>query len=157
VAHFQALGDTLSVNIPNLLLKPKSHPYPMTVEADVYPEAWLAYGVGNYPVISLCQDWDSSLQIEDGKWDSPAGPMAEAGQITVLSSQQVTGLMSLNAWHKLKLTLDATGQVTCWIDGAVAASCSALNMNYGRTTPWTLTLGNFNGDIDEVRISNTVR
>jgi hypothetical protein len=157
VAHFEALGDTLSVNIPNSLLKPKAHPSPVTLEAYIYPEAWLAYGVGNYPVISLYQDWDSSLQIQDGKWDSPAGPMAEAGQITILSSRQWNGLMTLNSWHKLKLTMDDTGQVDCWIDGALASSCSTLNMDFGRTTPWTFTLGNFDGDIDEVRISNVVR
>jgi hypothetical protein len=29
--------------------------------------------------------------------------------------------------------------------------------NYGRTSNWTLHLGDFNGDLDEVRISNIVR
>jgi hypothetical protein len=29
--------------------------------------------------------------------------------------------------------------------------------NYGRTSPWKLHLGDFDGDIDEVRISNVVR
>jgi hypothetical protein len=157
VARFQALGDTLSVNIPASLVLPKKGPSPVTLEAYVYPRAYLAYSVGNYPVISLYQDWDISLQIEDGKWNSPPVPALDAGQNTILSSQQWNSLMTPNAWHKLKITLDAAGEVTCWIDGAQAAAASAANMDYKRTTPWVLTLGNFNGDIAEVRISNIVR
>ena len=157
VARFQALGDTLSVAIPDSLLMPGKRCSPITLEAYVYPRGYLAYGVGNYPVISLFQAWDTSLEIVDGKWTSPAAPMLEAGEDTILSSQQWNSLMTLNAWHQLKITLDARGAVTCWIDGVEAATGSAANMYYGRATPWVFTLGNFNGDIDEVRISNIVR
>jgi hypothetical protein len=157
VARFQALGETLSVNIRDALLSPRKHASPMSIEAYVYPRAWLAYGVGNYPVIGLYQDWDSSLQVEDGKWNCPAAPTVGAGENTILSSEQWNSLMTLNAWHKLKVTLDANGQVACWIDGEQAATGSALDMNFGLRTPWTLTLGNFSGDIAEVRISDIVR
>jgi hypothetical protein len=157
VARFQALGDTLSVTIPDALLMPGKHVSPMTLEAYVYPRHYLAYGVGNYPVASLYQNWDTSLQIVDGKWTNPAAPTVQAGQNTILSSQQWNSLMTPNAWHKVKITLDATSQVTCWIDGVEAATGSAPNMNSGRATPWILTLGNFDGDIAEVRVSNIVR
>jgi hypothetical protein len=157
VASFQALGDTLSVNIPDCLVMPGKHPSPFTLESYIYPRAYLAYSVGNYPIISLYQDWDISLQIEDGKWTIPAAPTVGAGQNTILSSQQWNSLVTLNAWHSLKITLDGQGQVTCWIDGVEAATASAANMDFGRRTPWTFTLGNFDGDIGEVRISNIVR
>jgi hypothetical protein len=157
VARFQALGDALRVDIPNELVKPHEKPAPVTVEAYVYPRGYVAYGVGNYPVVSLAQDWDSSLQVEDGKWNSPAGPSVLAGPDTVLSSQQWASLMTPNVWHYVKITLDAKGQVSCWIDGTEAATGLAPDMNYKRKAPWSLTLGNFNGDIDEVRISDVVR
>ena len=157
VARFQALGDTLSVNIQSSRLLPSKHASPITFESYIYPRAYLAYGMDNYPVISLYQDWDISLQLEDGKWNMPAAPSLEAGQNTILSSWQWNGMVSLNAWHKLKITLNAQGQVTCWIDGILAATASAANMDYGRTIPWVFTLGNFDGDVGEVRISNIVR
>ena len=157
VACFQALGDSLSVQIPNPLLKPRDHPSPITIEAYIYPRAYLAYGFGNYPVVSLYQDWDASLQVEDAKWALPQAPDVTAGQATILSSKQWDGAVSLNSWHKLKITLNTKGQVNSWIDGVLVATGSAATMNYARTTPWTLTLGNFNGDIDEVRVSNIVR
>ncbi len=157
VARFQALGDTLSVPIRDGLVMPGKHGAPLTIEAYVYPRAYLAYGVGNYPVISLYQDWDSCLQVEDGKWNNPTGPTVGAANSTILSSQQWASLMSLNAWHKLKVTFDAKGVVTCWIDGAQAGAATPVGMNYNRATPWTFTLGNFNGDIAEVRISKVVR
>ena len=157
VARFQALGDTLSVNIQSSRLLPGRHASPITFESYIYPRAYLAYGMDNYPVISLYQDWDISLQLEDGKWNMPAALSLEAGQNTIVSSWQWNGMVSLNAWHKLKITLDAQGQVTCWIDGILAATASAANMDYGRTIPWVFTLGNFDGDVGEVRISNIVR
>ena len=157
VASFQAIGDTLSVKIPNSLLKPGKVPPQMTLEAYVYPTRYLAYGAGNYPVISLYQDWDSSLQLAQAKWSLPAAPSVTAGQATVLSSKQWSGLVSLNTWHHLMLTLNGKGQVSIWIDGVKVAAGPATGMNYARTTPWTLTLGNFAGDIDEVRVSNIAR
>ncbi len=62
----------------------------------------------------------------------------------------------MNSWHALKLTLDPTGTVSCYVDGVLVSSC-APKLYYARANPWTLTLGNFSGDIDEVRISNVVR
>jgi len=157
VANFQALGDTLSIQIPNSLLKPGKHPSPITIEASIYPRGYLAYGVENYPIVSLYQNWDSSLQLEDEKWGVPASPAVIAGQDTILSTRQWSDLVCPNAWHRLKITLSASGQVSTWIDGTEVASESAANMNFARMTPWTLTLGNFNGDIAEVRVSNIVR
>jgi hypothetical protein len=157
VANFQGLGDTLSVSIPNSLLKPGKSASPITIEAFIYPRAYLAYGAGNYPVVSLSQAWDSSLQLYDAKWNMPAGPSVVAGQNTILTSQQWSDSVSLNAWHYLKITRNTAGNVAVWIDGVETASGSATNMNCARTTPWMLTLGNFNGDIDEVRVSNIVR
>jgi hypothetical protein len=156
-ARFQALGDNLTVNINDSLILPANGPSPLTLEAYIYPRGYLAYGVGNYPVIGLAENWDASLELDDAKWNVPETPMVVAGSNTLVSSQQWEDLVTPNSWHYLKITLSAAGQVTCWIDGQQAATASGANLNFKRTTPWTFTLGNFDGDIDEVRISNVVR
>ena len=62
-------------------------------------------------------------------------------------------LMTLNTWHKLKVTFDSTGTTTVYIDGNTPFTSTAAP-NYGRVTDWILTIGNFDGDVDEVRISH---
>ena len=59
-------------------------------------------------------------------------------------------------WHHLRVTLDATGRVEARIDDVPAGTARAA-MNHTRTHPWQINMGNFDGDMDEVRISNTVR
>ncbi len=157
VARFHAIGDTLSVQIPDAVIMPGSTPSPVTFECHFYPRAYKAYSVANQNVISLFQNYDTSLVVQDGKWNSPAVPAVLAGALTPLTAAQWNSLVTLNTWHKLKLTLDATGQFTVYIDGVQAATTSAAGMNFKRTTPWTLSLGNFDGDVDEVRVSNIVR
>ncbi|HEX4085297.1 MAG TPA: glycoside hydrolase family 9 protein [Chthoniobacteraceae bacterium] len=156
-AGFQALGDALTVNIPDALVMPGRKASPLSIEAYIYPRGYLAYGVGNYPVVGLSQQWDSSLEVEDGKWNSPACPAAGAGQSPILTSQQWCNATTLNTWHQLKLTFAKSGNAACWIDGVQVGAVSGVKLNYQRGTPWTFTLGNFNGDIAEVRVSNIVR
>src|SRR5205823_4109713 len=57
-------------------------------------------------------------------------------------------------WHQLKVTFDTNGITRAYIDGALRGSTNGPPA-YGAGN-WTLTLGHFDGDIDEVRISNTV-
>ena len=61
-----------------------------------------------------------------------------------------------NTWHKLQMMLAPNGIVRCWFDGRLISSAS-VQLNYGRSNAWILTLGNVDADIDEVRISDVVR
>jgi hypothetical protein len=74
----------------------------------------------------------------------------------MLSATDWNQLVTLNTWHAIKITLAANGTSQLYIDGTLAGS-SNVSPNYGRTSNWTLHLGDFNGDLDEVRISNVVR
>jgi hypothetical protein len=51
----------------------------------------------------------------------------------------------------LKVTFDSTGTTTVFVDDRPFTSTAAPNM--GRVNDWILTIGNFDGDVDEVRIS----
>jgi hypothetical protein len=151
VARFSKIGDTLSVEIPDALILPSSST-PITIEARIYPRAFLGYGVDNLPIISLHQDWDAHLQLEDSKWGtSPKGPRLFANGGTLANAQQWADAVALNQWHLLQISYDGAGTVSSWIDGA-PLSAITVAPNADRNRHWTLTLGNFDGDIDELHI-----
>jgi hypothetical protein len=156
VARFSGLGDTLTVSIPDSGLMPGKAASALTLEARIYPRAYKAYSVADYPVVSLTQWWDTSLQLIDGKWNNPSVPTVNAGGTTVVSAAQWNASVSLRTWHKLQMTLSTAGTVSCWVDGKLISS-AAVGLNYGRSNDWVLTLGNADADVDEVRISNAGR
>ena len=157
VARFHNLGDTLSMTMHDSVVMPGKTALPLTVEARIFPRAYKAYGVNNYDIISLVQNYDTEIELRDGKWNSPAGPcLFVPGSTTVVSSAQWNSAISFNGWHSLKIVFDPAGSSRCYIDGNLISNNPAT-FNYTRSNDWTLTLGNFDGDIDEVRISNVVR
>jgi hypothetical protein len=92
---------------------------------------------------------------------TPNTPMVYANPAVMLDNWQWNQMVTLNAWHKLTITYDPAGipAITrVYIEGVqTPRACSTSAPIYDPNTPWTLTLGNFDGDIDEVRISNTIR
>lgn len=157
VARFTGLNDTFSATIPDSLILPGSNSLtPLTIEAWIYPRAYKALAVGSYPVVSLFQHGDTSLQLEDGKWNSPPVPLVRTGATVITTPAIWAANAKLGTWQHLRMTLDATGLVTTYLNG-IAISSSMTTMAPGRTTPWTLSIGNFVGDIDEVRVSRVAR
>ena len=156
VARFGGLGDTLTVQIPDSRIQPGSVKSQFSFEAHIYPRAFKAYGVSNFPVLSLYQWWDSSFQIIDGKWNVPHAPTVSIGAYNLISSAQWASLVTPQTWHKIKMTYDKAGLFRLWIDDVMVVNNPSVLLA-GRSNDWTLTLGNFDGDIDEVRISNIVR
>ncbi len=158
VMRFSAVGDFLTVSIPDSALLPGSAAAaPLSVEAWFYPRAWKGYGVGNSQIVSLFQNYDSLLELKDGIWNSPKSPTVYGGNYNLMTASQTSAAISLNHWHLLKLTLYPDRTVKCFIDGNPVASVMASGFSVGRTMPWILTLGNFDGDLDEVRISRALR
>jgi len=156
VVRFSNLGDTLSVTVPYTLLFPKASAAPLSLEVLIYPRAYKAYSVSNYAVASLFQNYDATLEVEDGKWDSPAVPFVYGAATTVLTAAQWNSAVALNTWHSVKLTLTSAGLVSCYIDGNLISS-STVSFNFGRKTNWVFTLGNEDADMAEFRVSNIVR
>jgi hypothetical protein len=156
VVRCSALGDQVSVTIPAQTIFPGKKAAPLTIEAMIYPRAYKAYSVGNYPVVSLYQNYDACLEIEDGKWDAPPNPFMYGGSSTIVTAAQWASAVGVGTWHYLRMTLTSTGTVQCSVDGTLVSSGTST-FNFTRTTPWTLSIGNMDGDIDELRVSNIVR
>lgn len=157
VARFSGIGSTLTLTVPDTLIQPGTTRTPLTIEARIYPRAWKAYGVGNYPLVSLHQWWDTCLEMKQLKWTTPKAPLATVGGNTVAGAAAWQAGVPLNTWHLLRLTMAADGTTTCSINDTVIGTVVSTGFLSGRTTPWTFTLGNFEGDLDEVRISRVVR
>lgn len=155
-ARFTGLGQSLKVTFPDTLIMPTAARPNLTVEARIYPRAWKSYGVANAPVVSLRQEWDNSLELRDGKWNSPAAPVVAAGNVVAVTSAGWAATCAFNTWHHLKITVTSAGSIQCTLDGILIGSGTAAGWG-NRGNAWVLTLGNFDGDLDEVRISNIIR
>jgi fibronectin type 3 domain-containing protein len=153
VLRVRDLGDQVTVPIPDDLVQPGGSASPLTIDARIYPRAYKAYSIGNYPVVSLYQDWDTRLEAVDGKWNSPRGPAVAVANQTLVSAEVWQDNVQPDAWHLLRIAFRANGAAEVYVDNHLIGA-GAVSMNYDRTSDWWLTLGNFNGDLDEVRLSN---
>jgi hypothetical protein len=154
VARFRGAADYLEItNISDSFILPGAAATPLTIDARIYPRAWKTDGQF---LVSLKQDPDTQWVLYYANNLTPDAPQLYANCCPMLSNAQMTGLLTLNTWHQLRVTFNTNGVSTAYIDGVLRTNVT-FAPNYGRTSNWTLTLGHFDGDIDEVHISNTVR
>ena len=85
-----------------------------------------AYNRANASLISLYQDWDAQLQLYDPIYpDSgqPIGPFVAGATTTrILTASQWQNAVSLNVWHKYKVTFAADGTAKCYVDDNLLAT-----------------------------------
>ena len=149
--HTLDLGDQAVVSIPNsALVSPDTQV--ISVEAMVYINNYMAYNRGNAKLVSLNQNWNASLEFNENIY---YGPRFQCGTTVDVGDTTVTGPLTKNVWHHLRIALDKTGY-TFKVDGNTVYSQASGDLanwsNNGGTT--TLTLGNFDGWIDEVVVRN---
>jgi len=117
---------------------------------------------GGTELFRLRQDDDAQWQIYDpAYWDAPAipefdGPWNGVNSPAILDRNHWNNYIALNTWHSFRLVLGTDGISHLYVDNAQVGS-STVMPNYSRTGNWTLMLGNFNGDVDELRISNATQ
>ena len=143
------LGDLVSVSIPDDLLMPGSSASSLTLEARFFPRAYKV-DTGSYPIISLAQSWDTRLELRDDK--SANNPRIWIGSRELVTSQTWATAAPLGAWHRLRLLVAGDGPAEIYLNERLIGARSS-SMNYLLTSDWILTLGNFDGDIEQVRIT----
>jgi hypothetical protein len=74
----------------------------------------------------------------------------------VLTSLQVNDLLKKNEWNHLKICRTARRTTIVTVNG-VAFPEVLTPTHDGRTNDWSLVIGNFQGLVDEVRISRDER
>ncbi len=150
--HTLNIGDKAVIaTIPN------SHLYSadttaIVLEAMVYINALKGVNTANSPLISLVRNWNSSLELYE---DMYSGIKFRGGTQFDSNGTIVANALSKNVWHHLRITIDKTGY-SAKVDGVTVASNASTELaNWNGTTGTsTLTLGNFDGWIDEVTIRN---
>jgi hypothetical protein len=157
VARFSSLGDTLTVSIPDSEVMASSSAM-ISIEARFYLRNYATNnGTPNAPLIELSQEYDAHLSVFDSRYHSPPGPSVFGNQSVAVSSTDWGSEISTDVWHDLLITFDASDTVRCYLDGEQIGVDVSAPMNRGRGNDWALTLGNFDGDLDEVRVSSAVR
>ena len=145
-----------TANIADSLVMPAARP--LTFEARIYVSAWTAYGIVQGNILTLTQDYDANYYlIQQGMWDLPACGKTIINGNPILNSSQFQAVVPTGKWLQLALVFDGTSNNYIYVDGRLVAGPVATAPNFGRTGPWTITLGNFDGYIDEVRLSKVAR
>lgn len=146
-------GSRLTAAFSDGTLQPDAG-QPLALEVRFKIDKYDAYGKSTVPLISLQQGYDAQLHIEQAKWT--ATPSVRLGNNVTLSSSAWASLVSTGVWHHLAMQWNGLDRSDIWIDGIRRAE-TTLPQNSRRTGDWTLTLGNFQGEVDELRISRTLR
>ena len=155
--RFHGIGDFLTVQLPDTRISPGSTPSPLTVEAWIRPLAYKTYGVSNDPLLNLYQAWDSQFGAQQDMWVQPNNPAITADGIPLLGRTQWQQLIQIGTWQLLAISRDASGQYTVALNGQTVGTATApTTTRYDNTSDWTLTFGNFDGYIDELRITGSI-
>ncbi|MGV3771329.1 MAG: glycoside hydrolase family 9 protein, partial [Verrucomicrobiales bacterium] len=144
------VGDKAVVTIPAALL-PTGREL-ITVEAMVFVNEYKAYNKANAKLLALEEDWNSSLEFGENKYE---GPMLRGGGEWAVPKPKLTNALPLGEWVHLKLALGRNGYSALLNGKSIDAKSSSELANWGRAKDLKLEFGNFDGWIDEVVISAT--
>lgn len=122
----------------------------VSIEALVYVNAWKARGRGNAVVLDLVRAWNAGLGLHEDKW---TGPVVFGGTKFTWNGAPLQAALSPGQWHHVRVTLDGAGY-TVEIDGTVTASAASADLALWPASSVTLTIGDFDGWIDEVVVRN---
>lgn len=120
----------------------------LRLQAMIYLNSFKAYNRTNANIISLSEDWNSSIALIENLYE---GPMIKGGTAFSLGSTVLTNAIRPGKWHLLELTA-GTDRYEARVDGKIIGSIPRGELaNWGRKKA-VLELGNFDGYIDEVLI-----
>ena len=124
----------------------------ISVDAMIYVNAYVGYNKGNAEILALQQNWDSSLEFYENMY---YGPHFRAGNTVDVNVPALTNALTPGKWHHLCLSIDQTGYAV-EVDGATIYTYASADLaNWSVSEDAKLTLGNFNGWIDEVVVRNS--
>jgi hypothetical protein len=146
---FAALGQQLEANLPFTERG-------FTVEWRFYPVEFLAYSIRGVPLVSYYQDYDVRLAFFQNRWTIPNIGEFDFANETVVSAEVLEPYLPNNTWIEMAMRYNASGKADFYINGVLIHEQTML-MNTKPDEMWLLTLGNFGGLIDELRVSRGPR
>ena len=76
---------------------------------------------------------------------------------TLLTNSAAQTYIPLGTWVQVAIVFDGAGKNYVYINNVLRAGPVKAIPNYGNPAPFVVTLGNFDGYIDEVRLSSVAR
>jgi hypothetical protein len=149
--RFLDLKDRASVKIPTALLK-NTGTSEIVLEGMVYVNEFKAYDRDIATIFALIESYnDSYLEFREDKYQ---GPFILGGNVFSLSGDALNNVLTKKEWHHMSISVSRAGY-TFKLDGVVLKNLPSNELgNWGRAPNATLTLGNFDGWIDEIVIRN---
>ncbi|WP_221285038.1 glycoside hydrolase family 9 protein [Haloferula luteola] len=151
--RFHGMGDQLTAVIPASYITPENAPTPLVLEAWICPLSYEAYGQGSSPLMALVRSWNSKFGALQDIWVQPAAPFLITDGLTLVSGSAWEAAVRPGEWQHLRICRTAAGEYEAQLDGVTVGSGQSTAGPFGPSGEWTLTLGNFNGYLDEVRIT----
>jgi hypothetical protein len=159
-ARFGGLGDRLEpVNtIPDGVLRPNGGINGFTIEFWIYLKRFPNNGSALY----LLRFAQGAIGNDNSEWsvyyNTTLAPFPQffgpKGQL-VFDSAHWSAQMTTNTWHLVKITVAANGNTTVQVDRNTPVT-QATSPTYDGEN-WILSLGDFVGCYDEIRVSKAVR
>ena len=146
---FAALGQQLVANMPHTERG-------FTLEWRCYLTEFLAYSLDAVELVGYYQDFDARLAFYQHRWTQPRIAGFDLANDTAISSEALERYLPRNTWIDMAMRYDATGMAAIYING-VPIYDQATAMQTRADKPWALTLGNFEGYVDELRVSRGPR
>lgn len=147
--RFSRLDEQLTVKFPAVTFGTGT---PIIVEFRILPRRFVEPSEGQAYVVYLNQSATASLVF------AYPFPNSSSASVGFSGYQQVQVPMSLNQWHTMKMALapgnGGSATLAVSVDGAQPITGSTTNHIPNATDDWTLILGQFQGDLDDLRISN---
>ncbi|HOW68899.1 MAG TPA: cadherin-like domain-containing protein, partial [Verrucomicrobiota bacterium] len=144
-------GARMSLTMPNVCIPGKTKA--IRLEARLYLNGYVGYGVGTYPLLRLQRAWNAQLLFRQDKWSTSASCLGGASTSIASASLLKTGL-SLHEWHHLVIELNQEGYML-FVDGAIIATVASQDLRlWPETGTVSLEMGNFDGWIDDVLVRN---
>jgi hypothetical protein len=144
--RFMDLGDNATVKIPLTTLK-KSTTTAIRVEGMIYINDFKGYSRDNAHIISLSENSNAYVEFMEDKY---RGAFARGGTVFMAPFSTLSARCTTKTWHHMAVEISQYGY-SFSMDGTVLATLPATEFsNWGKSAFATLTLGNFDGWIDEV-------
>jgi hypothetical protein len=148
--RFLDLGDEATVKIPVSALAINSTTTAIVLEAMIYVNEFKAYDRDVARILSMQEnDWNAYVELIEDKY---GGPFIKGGTTLSFTKPELTAALTAKTWHHLSLAVTRTGYVIKLNGEIVASVPSADFANWGKSQTVTLTMGNFDGWIDEVAV-----
>ncbi|MFA5104311.1 MAG: putative Ig domain-containing protein, partial [Candidatus Margulisiibacteriota bacterium] len=138
------IGSNATVSIPDTEIMPSAGRQ-ISIEYWIYKINWNPRGLANVALLQIYQDYDSQINaLYQGQWDYDA---KVEGWLSEISAE---------VWTHVAVIYNGS-QISYYQNGQLKQGPVNKSFNVGRTNGFSVVIGNFDGYIDNVRISNIAR